>query len=44
MANLEKTGISMQKVTNQLLDDAIKLFADAFQKLLSVVEQKKRNQ
>lgn len=44
MANLEKAGISMQKVTNQLLDDAIKLFADAFQKLLSVVEQKKRNQ
>ncbi len=44
MAKLEKTGISMQKVTNQLLDDAIKLFADAFQKLLSVVEQKKRNQ
>ena len=43
MANLEKTGISMQKVTGQLLDDAIKLFADAFQKLLSVVEQKKRN-
>ena len=44
MSNLEKTGISMQKVTEQLLDDAIKLFADAFQKLLSVVEQKKRNQ
>src|SRR5436305_6780709 len=44
MTNLEKAGISMQKVTNQLLDDAIKLFADAFQKLLSVVEQKKRNQ
>ncbi len=44
MSDLEKTGISIQKVTNQLLDDAIKLFADAFQKLLSVVEQKKRNQ
>ena len=44
MSNLEKTGISMQKVTEQLLEDAIKLFADAFQKLLSVVEQKKRNQ
>jgi len=44
MANLEKAGISMQKVTNQLLEDAIKLFADAFQKLLSAVEQKKRNQ
>ena len=44
MADLERAGISMQKVTDQLLEDAIKLFADAFQKLLSVVEQKKRNQ
>src|SRR5438270_2191066 len=44
MANLEKAGVSMQKVTDQLLDDAIKLFADAFQKLLSAVEQKKRDQ
>jgi transaldolase len=44
MANLEKAGISMQKVTNQLLEEAIKLFDDAFQKLLSAVEQKKRNQ
>jgi hypothetical protein len=32
----------MQKVTDQLLDEAIKLFADAFQKLLAAVEQKKR--
>jgi transaldolase len=44
MANLEKAGISMQKVTDQLLEEAIKLFADAFQKLLSAVEQQKRNQ
>ncbi|HXA84685.1 MAG TPA: transaldolase [Candidatus Dormibacteraeota bacterium] len=44
MANLEKAGISMKKVTDQLLEEAIKLFADAFQKLLSAVEQKKRNQ
>jgi transaldolase len=44
MANLEKAGISMQKVTDQLLDEAIKLFADAFEKLLAAVEQKKRNQ
>jgi transaldolase len=44
MNNLEKAGISMQKVTSQLLEDAIKLFADAFEKLLSAVEQKKRNQ
>jgi transaldolase len=44
MTNLERAGISMQKATAQLLDNAIKLFADAFQKLLSAVEQKKRNQ
>jgi transaldolase len=44
MADLERAGISMKKVTDQLLNEAIKLFADAFQKLLSAVEQKKRNQ
>jgi transaldolase len=44
MVNLEKAGISMQKVTDQLLEEAIKLFADAFQKLLAAVEQKKGNQ
>ncbi len=44
MTNLEKAGISMQKVTDQLLDEAIKLFADAFAKLIAAVEQKKRNQ
>jgi transaldolase / glucose-6-phosphate isomerase len=43
MTNLEKAGISMQKVTDQLLDEAIKLFADAFAKLIAAVEQKKRN-
>jgi len=44
MGDLEKSGISMQKITNQLLEEAIKLFADAFEKLLAAVEQKKRNQ
>ncbi|MGC2695092.1 MAG: transaldolase [Candidatus Angelobacter sp.] len=44
MNDLEKAGISMKKVTEQLLEDAIKLFADAFQKLLSAVEQKKKSQ
>jgi transaldolase/glucose-6-phosphate isomerase len=44
MSNLEKAGISMKKVTDQLLEEAIKLFADAFEKLLAAVEQKKRNQ
>jgi transaldolase/glucose-6-phosphate isomerase len=41
MANLEKADISMKKVTDQLLEEAIKLFADAFEKLLAVVEQKR---
>jgi transaldolase len=44
MTDLEKAGISMQKVTDKLLEDAIRLFADAFEKLLAAVEQKKRNQ
>ena len=43
MIDLERAGISMRKVTDQLLEEAIKLFADAFQKLHSAVEQKKRN-
>jgi hypothetical protein len=34
----------MKQVTEKLLDDAIKLFADAFEKLLAAVEQTKRNQ
>jgi transaldolase len=42
MADLERAGISMKKVTEQLLEDAIKLFADAFEKLLSSVEQKRK--
>ncbi len=41
MSDLEKAGISMKQVTDQLLDEAIKLFDDAFQKLLAAVEQKK---
>jgi transaldolase/glucose-6-phosphate isomerase len=34
MADLEKAGISMKEVTNKLLVDGIKLFADAFTELL----------
>jgi transaldolase/glucose-6-phosphate isomerase len=43
MADLEKAGISMKQVTDQLLDEAIKLFDDAFSKLIGAVEQKKQN-
>lgn len=41
MADLARAGISMKQVTDQLLDEAIKLFDDAFQKLLAAVEEKK---
>jgi transaldolase/glucose-6-phosphate isomerase len=34
MENLEKAGISMKEVTHTLLEDGVKLFADAFKKLL----------
>ncbi len=34
MANLGKAGISMKEVTDQLLADGVKLFADAFKTLL----------
>ncbi|MGH9864913.1 MAG: bifunctional transaldolase/phosoglucose isomerase, partial [Candidatus Acidiferrales bacterium] len=39
MQNLVKVGISMKEVTDQLVDDGVKLFADAFGKLLAAVEQ-----
>ncbi|HEV2224989.1 MAG TPA: bifunctional transaldolase/phosoglucose isomerase, partial [Candidatus Acidoferrales bacterium] len=39
MQNLAKAGISMKEVTDQLVDDGVKLFADAFEKLLAAVEQ-----
>jgi transaldolase len=34
MADLQKTGISMKEVTDKLIVDGVKLFADAFQQLL----------
>ncbi|HKV27343.1 MAG TPA: bifunctional transaldolase/phosoglucose isomerase [Candidatus Acidoferrales bacterium] len=39
MQNLASAGISMKAVTDQLVDDGVKLFADAFGKLLAAVEQ-----
>lgn len=39
---LEKNGISMQKVTDQLLDEGVKSFADSFSKLLEGVEGKRQ--
>jgi transaldolase len=39
MEDLEKAGISIKEVTTKLTADGVKLFADAFNKLLSVVEK-----
>jgi transaldolase / glucose-6-phosphate isomerase len=39
MNDLEKAGISIEEVTTKLTSDGVKLFADAFHKLLSVVEK-----
>ena len=39
MEDLAKAGISMKEVTDQLTDDGVKLFADAFDKLLEAVEK-----
>ncbi len=40
MAQLAHVGISMQETTAKLLDDGVRLFAEAFTKLLAAVEQK----
>jgi transaldolase / glucose-6-phosphate isomerase len=39
MEDLEKVGISIKEVTTKLTAEGVKLFADAFHKLLSVVEK-----
>jgi transaldolase/glucose-6-phosphate isomerase len=41
MADMEQAGISMKQVTDQLLEEGIKLFDDAFDQLIAAVEQKK---
>jgi transaldolase / glucose-6-phosphate isomerase len=38
MSDLGRSGISMKAVTDQLTDDGVKLFAEAFDKLLAAVE------
>jgi len=42
MADLEAAGISMKEVTDRLLEEGIRLFDDAFDKLLAAVEEKKK--
>ena len=39
MQDLEQAGISMKEVTDKLTQDGVKLFADAFDKLLATVEK-----
>ena len=39
MGDLARAGISMKEVTDKLTDDGVKLFADAFDKLLAAVEK-----
>jgi transaldolase/glucose-6-phosphate isomerase len=39
MDNLAQAGISIKEVTAKLTDDGVKLFADAFHKLLAAVEK-----
>ena len=39
MDNLARSGISIKDVTTKLTDDGVKLFADAFHKLLAAVEK-----
>jgi transaldolase len=40
MAQLEEVGIDMQKVTDELIDEGVKSFADAFDKLLNSIRAK----
>ncbi|MBN9041014.1 MAG: transaldolase [Rhizobiales bacterium 62-47] len=41
LADLDKTGISLDAITSELVKDGVQLFADAFDKLLGAVAQKR---
>jgi transaldolase/glucose-6-phosphate isomerase len=43
MDDLERAGISIKEVTDKLTQDGVKLFADAFDKLLAAVEKNTRS-
>lgn len=43
MQTAAKLGISMKEVTDKLTDDGVKLFADAFDKLLKAVEKSSKS-
>jgi transaldolase len=40
MSQLEEVGIDMQQVTDELIDEGVKSFADAFDKLLDSIRAK----
>jgi transaldolase / glucose-6-phosphate isomerase len=40
MQDLDRAGISMKQATDQLTDEGVKLFAEAFDKLLAAVEKR----
>ncbi|HEY6290615.1 MAG TPA: bifunctional transaldolase/phosoglucose isomerase [Terriglobia bacterium] len=42
MASLAKVGISMKEITDQLVRDGVRLFADAFDQLLGAVDRGKK--
>jgi transaldolase/glucose-6-phosphate isomerase len=42
MATVAELGISMKEISERLLSDGVRLFADAFQKLLAAVDQQRR--
>lgn len=42
LATLAEVGISLEEVTDHLLDDGVKKFSDAFDKLLGAVEKKRQ--
>jgi transaldolase/glucose-6-phosphate isomerase len=41
LADFSRAGISLDAITDQLVDEGVKLFADAFDKLLGAVAQKR---
>ena len=43
IAQLEAAGISMDQVTQELEDEEVKAFADAFAQLLGTIEERRKN-
>jgi transaldolase/glucose-6-phosphate isomerase len=41
METLAQAGISMDEITDKLLDDGVRLFVESFDRLLAAVEKKR---